>query len=419
MKKLILFLLLFLPFMVYAEVCSVIEDTQTASDRTLTCDANSTTVTTFSTKSSETVLDNGVCQIKCTEELILSIDPMKKVLAGTSFNYPLYVSGERKCTATYDYTTYETNIRKLVNEYSSLTGDAKTTKGNELVNYYTKKKECDEFTKEDSDYQKKYSMNGKVTLDVETSTSVDKLVYSYKNISDYNSQVNTDEIRYYACDYNENIRKCNESMRTISTWTETARIFGKYTMPNSYLERYTGEVKSSSTATTCNAGDRYFVSFNELTKPVATSIDDNGYKLTLVAINLGNNLKGSGTDWKLTTNCWYKVKNLAFPQGGTSGGNEDENYPSYGNNAFVFRQIDINNPFPDRDPGANWYGRENLILSTKDKIDKMSKFEITLNRSIIKNVREWNTRYPYDTFNLNEMEKSIFLINNFPAIVRK
>lgn len=426
-KKLftLLLLLLLLPITIYAETtCPVVTDTTTTDSRNLTCDAKKQTVTSFKTSKEETVLENDVCTIKCTENLIFSFDPIKKVLAGTSFNYPLYVSGERKCTATYKYEDYEKTIAKLVGEYASLTGDAKTTKGNELTNYYDLRKACDEFTKDGSDYEKKYKTNATVTLDVETSTVVDKIKYVYKEISDYNSQVEEDTVRYYACDYDEVTKKCKESMRTLNTWTETARIFGKYTMPNTYIERYTGEVKSTSTSTTCNAGDRYFTNFNELTKPLKDSKNDNGYKLTLVGNNLGNNLISGGSRWDMTVNCFYQVKNLSFPQGGgtsssSGGGIKDENYDEYGNTAFVYRTIELDDPFPDRDPGANWYGQEKLILSTKDNLDALSKFEIALNRSSIRKVREYNQSYPYDTFNLNEMEKSLFIINNTSIVKRK
>lgn len=421
MKKILLVVtIFFLPIFVYAGTCSVITDTQTTDDRSLTCDKTSQKITKYNS-SEETVLSNGVCQVKCTESLAFSVDPIKKVLAGTSFNYPLYVSGERKCTAVYDYVSYETTIRKLVDEYAVLTGDAKITKGNELVNYYNKKKECDEFAVADSDYENKYTMKGTVSLKVQTSTKTDTLNYKYRSISDYSSNLNKDEIRYYACDYNEASRTCNESMRTIYTWTETARIFGKYTMPYLYLEKYTGEVKSASSATTCNAGDRYFVSLNELTKPLSGVTTDNGYKLTLTGTNLGNNLVKTGDKWNLNVSCWYQVKNLAFPQGGETiiSSDTDENYELYGNVAFTYRQIDLDNPFPDRDPYSNWYGKEGLITSTASNIDKMSAFEITLNRSLIKKVREYNESNQYQTFKLDEMEKSLFIINNPSIIDRK
>ena len=242
MKKITFaFILFILPIFVFADTCSVKVDTQTNNDRELTCDLidGEQTLTTYETSSSKTVLDNDVCTVKCTESLVFSIDPMKKVLAGTSFNYPLYVSGERKCTATYDYVSYETTIKALVTEYEALSGVAKTTKGNEIVNYYDQKKSCDEFVVKDSDYQNVYKLGGDVSLKVQTSTSTDTLNYKYRDISDYYSTSNIDDVKYTACGFNEATKTCDGATRTISSWNETAKIFGKYTMPNVFVEKYT------------------------------------------------------------------------------------------------------------------------------------------------------------------------------------
>ena len=248
MKKILFaFIIFMLPIFAYADTCSVKVDNQSVDDRELTCDyeEGEQTITTYETTSSKTVLDNDVCTVKCTESLVFSIDPMKKVLAGTSFNYPLYVSGERKCVATYDYVSYETTIKKLIAEYNALSGAAKTTKGNELVNYYDQKKKCDEFIVADSDNENVYKVDGTVKLAVQTSSSTENINYTYRNISDYSTTSNVDDVKYTACNYNEVTKSCDGDITTISSWTETARIFGKYTMPNVYVERYTGEVKSA------------------------------------------------------------------------------------------------------------------------------------------------------------------------------
>jgi hypothetical protein len=420
-KVLVLFVFLLLPVFVYADSCSIKEDTQTDINRTVTCDSKLKTTTKYSSSKEETVLNNGVCTIKCTENLIFSIDPIKKVLSGTSFNYPLYVSGERKCTAVYDYTTYETTISKLVADYASLSGAAKTSKGNELSNYYGKKKECDEFAVDGSTYEKKYTMKANVSLKVATSTKVDNLNYSYKNISDYNSVLDKDEIKYYACNYNEADKTCSGSDRTLNGWIETARIFGKYTMPNTYIERYTGEVKTVSSSNTCNAGDRYFVNFNELTKPIVGATGDNGYTLTLTANNVGNNLISGGEKWNLNVNCWYQVKNLFFPQG------TDDNFDEYGNTAFSYRQIDLNDPFPEREPGANWYNKTELITSTAKDIDKLKRYSIVLDGAAdIRKIKEYNENNPYVTFKLylNKEDNGTvtdrsYFIDNFYYIVNR
>lgn len=418
MKK-IMFVLLFAPILVFGTTCDLEKDYQITDERNLTCDAEKRTMTSFSTTNEEVVVNNEVCKITCTENIVFSIDPIKKVLAGTSFNYPLYASGERKCKATYNYNAYEQKIRRLVNEYASLTGSAKATKANEITNYYALKKTCDEFTKAGSDFQNKYSYDGDVTLKVETSTNEVTIPYEFVEMEDYNSVVSTDEINYsLACNYNEANRTCSNSDKTINEWTETARIFGKYTMKDTYLEMYEGDIKDLYSNNTCNAGDRFFTSFSELTRPVANDTTDKGYKLTLTANNLGHNLGTIPGDWSLNVDCWYQVKNLIFPQG-NSGTNVDDNYDEYGGTAFQYRIIDLNDPFPEREPGANWKGKETIITSTKDNLSSLQRFVISLDRSSINRIREYNDTHSYDTFNLNEMEKSPFVEANPNIIDRK
>lgn len=434
MKKLLIFLIALFPLFVYAEnTCNVITNKDEENNRELTCDSALQTTTAYKTSEDKVVLKNEVCEIKCSENIVLSFDPIKKVLAGTSFNYPLYVSGERKCSATYDYKTYEETIKKLVNEYATLTGTEKTTKGNEITNYYEKKIACDEFTKSGSDYGNTYKVGGNVSLNVETSTIVDKINYNYKDISKYSSKVDTDKVNYASCNFNENTKKCEGGDDTLVGWNETARVFGKYTMADTYVEKYTGEVKKIKTETTCNAGDRYFTNLKELTKPRANAKDDNGYKLTLIAKNIGNNISNEEPRWNLTVNCFYQVKNLAFIQGGstvtTTGVEEDENYENYGNVAFEYRLINLNDPFPGREEleiGANWYGKRNIISSTKDKLSSMSLFEINLNRNSINRIKEYNEQNGYGSFEIEikEMddgsirEYSTF-VENTNAITRK
>ena len=47
----------------------------------------------------------------------------------------------------------------------------------------------------------------------------------------------------------------------------------------------------------------------------------------------------------------------------------------------------------------------------------MSKFVINLNNSKIRVIREYNASYPYDTFNFNGEQKSIF-IENYQIVQR-
>ena len=394
MKK-ILFILMLMPVLVFGATCDLVNDNSTTEKRTLTCDATKGTTTSFKTGSEYEVLKNSVCTIKCTEEVLFSIDPIQKVLAGTSFNYPLYASGIRKCNAVYNYKEYETKISRLVREFHTLTGTAKATKANELTNYYYQKKTCDNFKVNGNEFQNRYTFDGDVDLKIQTSTNKVGVSYVFSEIS-YDNTVYVDTINCDACNYNELLRKCTKSDNTVVGWSETATLFGKYTMNDVFLEKYTGEVKNMDGENVCNAGDRYFVSFSEISKPIKNDPTDKGYTLTLTGKNLSNvvekarsltTIQKQQLQWDINVNCWYQVENMIFPS------DVDENSSEYGKTAFQYRLIDLDNPFPGRNPGYNWFGKENIIYSTKNDLSTLKKFVINLDSKFINEIREYNNIY--------------------------
>lgn len=422
-KKLLLFVLLLMPLMVNAlDVCDVASDNQISNNRTLTCSPTQISTTKFKSTKEKEVLKNDVCTITCTEDIAFSIKPTQKVLAGMSFSYPLYSSGVRKCTAKYNYKNYEDRMQKLVDEYKALTDTtAKNSKVKELDALYEQKARCDGYAEAGNEYESKYSFNGEANLKVETSTNVENVTYEYKDIDEYYTNVVKDNINYYSCGYNSSTKKCDGAQRTINGWTSTSRVYGKYTMKEVFIEKYTGEIKTTKGDNTCEGMDRFFVKLNEYTRPVANDKDDNGYSLTLTATNL-NTKTINDTDWNLTVNCYYQVNNLMFPQGGTNV-KADENYSKYGNTAFQYRIVALEEPFPDREAGANWKGNESIITSSKSIVfstnNTLERFIINLDRAGIRKVREYNELYKYDKFNLDSKEQSIFINNMGKMFDRK
>lgn len=422
-KKLLLFVLLLMPLMVNAlDVCDVASDNQTSNNRTLTCSPTQISTTKFKSTKEKEVLKNDVCTITCTEDIVFSIKPTQKVLAGMSFSYPLYSSGVRKCTAKYNYKNYEDRMQKLVDEYKALTDTtAKNNKVKELDALYEQKARCDGYAEAGNEYESKYSFNGEANLKVETSTNVENVTYEYKDIDEYYTNVVKDNINYYSCGYNSSTKNCDGAQRTTNGWTSTSRVYGKYTMKEVFIEKYTGEIKTTKGDNTCEGMDRFFVKLNEYTRPVSNDKDDNGYSLTLTATNL-NTKTINDTDWNLTVNCYYQVNNLMFPQGGTNV-KADENYSKYGNTAFQYRIVALEEPFPDREAGANWKGNESIITSSKSIVfstnNTLERFIINLDRAGIRKVREYNELYKYDTFNLDSKEQSIFINNMGKMFDRK
>lgn len=642
-KIMITIVMLITPVMVLGATCDLVNDGQNNNNREITCDKEKSTSTQFKTMEDVEVLKNSVCRVTCNERLVLLVDPIKKALAGTSFSYPLYTSGERECRAVYEYESYSDRMRALAKEWGVAdnnskqktlkvvfhrnassgdtttkiesfttediwnrfgydkngkarykTGDRQTgsfgdwsksgysllgwstnknadtaeylpyarvtdkfitdtinttgetlhlyaiwkttsttdevffikntlkyhrntsasdsttlsqeftlgkmineigynTNGaatwaqsgqfggwsrsgyvplgwsrnsnaktpemdlyeiitddyiranqgtidlylvwgqlptyttsrktdeidREITNLHQERIECDNFKEIGAEKFNKYEMDANVNIILETSTGDVDIPYHYEDMTDYTNSVEIYKKDFDGCEINLTTRKCDEVEQMTSEWTETASFNGKYTMQDAFLELYTGKRNTVYDGKSCNAGDRYFVPFYEITKPRSEDRTDLGYKITLNARRLGDNmLPANRGNWNLTVNCHYQVSNLMYPQQDDRGNCIDENCNKYGTTAFEYRIVDLPDPFPSREPGANWKGREAIITSTKDNISSLLRFTINLNRSGIYKVRKYNELYSYDTFNLNEMEKSQFIINNTGIVCR-
>ena len=71
-KKILILLSLILPAFVYADSCTINNDTQTTQDRTLSCDTNFKKTTTFKTESEEKILENSPLRFASKELLLTS-----------------------------------------------------------------------------------------------------------------------------------------------------------------------------------------------------------------------------------------------------------------------------------------------------------------------------------------------------------
>lgn len=86
---------------------------------------------------------------------------------------------------------------------------------------------------------------------------------------------------------------------------------------------------------------------------------------------------------------------------------------------FIYRPISINNPFPNRNAGANWYewwsnpyNKERLNRSYND--DSSLQYQIELNPSSIKSIKQSNTmRDYYEWDEDDEKNNNKFVTNNF------
>lgn len=418
LRKIIFSIIIMLVGLLYvqADECPMVINEETTNSRTITCNSQEPTLTTFSypTAGTREVFKNDMCSIRCKEEVLYLIDSAKSIRAGMGFTFPLYVSGQRTCTATYNYEDYDKKLRDLItsrNDASSAA--ARLAVRNEISNHLLMKEDCDTW----KDNSGKYTMNPNINLRVQTSGADETISYEFKESSPYSSVVMDVKEPGEFCSVPNNNSDCTPVNEAISEWTEIARIDGSFVMTNRFIELYTGRIVNVRSNNTCSAGDVYFSSFTEKTYPASGSRTDLGYRLDLTARNLGQNLVPGNKNWRLNVNCWYSLVNYIFPQGEDGGGsNNDENYDRFGSTAFMYRPIDLNNPFPNRSPGYNWVGKESLITGNVSSLGSKTAYDIRLSPQSIRTIRNYNRTNPYDTFNLNNKQQSAF-INQFSKIV--
>lgn len=379
-------------------------------NKNLTCEANQT-FDKFEAKDKE-AFKNSVCTITCSEELFYGYDPIKNVLAGRGFSYPLYLSGQRQCNAKYNYAAYYTSIQTLVNLRDGTSNSTlKQSYINQITNKLLEKQECDDYYKEGKDGE--YKIDADVSFEVQNSTKIDIVDYEFYETEEFETVYEESNTSYKGCELQNGTSSCVYTSKVVSEWETVDRIDGVYTVGERYIEAYTGNIKlSSSDSKDCKICNAYVVSFYEKTKPEEGAIGDKGYTLKIVAKNLGSNISKDEDIWNLNVNCWYTVENIIFPQVG------DQNNTKYGESGFMYRLIDLKEPFPKRDPGDNWFGKENLIT---DDVRSKIMYEINLTRGAIKLVKEDNALNPnsYSIFDYDVNGRNAFIEKYIGIITRK
>lgn len=370
------------------------------------CDAKMKTEMIYYTEPVK-VVDNQVCEITCGENYIFSIDPEVKVLAGTGFRYPIYVSASRTCKATFKMTSDNSTT------YLEATGKSLANSSSKaLSNLIQDRNTCMTYA-EDNKYILKGTINMKAgsSAELEANEKFGNVEYVYEDISEPTTVV--DEVTMYtpnACNINDK-GVCSGDNDIVSEWISDTRLFGKFTKSHTYLKRYTGEVVNTEEVNTCDGTDKFYVSFNEKTS-------SEGYSLSIENANIKSNVvdKSNSEGWSkginLNIECDYVVNNLYAIS------KDDANYAKYGSTGFLYRTIDVNDPFPNRSPYANWIniavnvGKKWSLpgeLHPDDKASSKSRWEISLTRSGINTVKSENEGIYYSTFDMDENGHSNFV----------
>lgn len=206
--------------------------------------------------------------------------------------------------------------------------------------------------------------------------------FGLKNVKFGNEQIPDDYFK-------QNI-KCQEtgSFTNGNTLTTMCIVY----LPNSVVENYTGNVTYKTTDNNLGLNNKYYTPLTWNTK--------NKYEITATIYGMDRlkessviaDSKNKGTAW---TGKWETTLN------GASSNCAIDLYPLYGQPTknkdkfkyiFIYRPIDLNNPFPNRNPGMNWYDWYNNTKN-KERLESSydrEQYSITLDSQKTSEIKKYN-----------------------------
>lgn len=177
-------------------------------------------------------------------------------------------------------------------------------------------------------------------------------------------------------------RQCTSvgSFKRGDTLTTTCTFF----LPNAILDNYTGEVNYSiSSGTNYGINNKYYTPLNYAGNYYITA--------TLTSLNRLTGLDGMtpNNDWTVTLNdkddCKINVYKRLYniPEG------SNNNKYSF---AFIYRPINIMDPFPNRNPGINWF-KWYSISNNRERLEESYKnihYIATLDNISLQKIKNYN-----------------------------
>lgn len=174
------------------------------------------------------------------------------------------------------------------------------------------------------------------------------------------------------------IKKCTES----GDFTKGNKLITTCTffLPKSEFKNSNGQVSYSSDESLANINNKYYIPLNE---------KEHSIKVTLKNLSRLNDDKAiedskdkttpwTGT-WTIDTKCLLKVTNRLYENG---------------KHKFIYRPINLNNPFPNRSPGVNWYTwyitEGNKDKKTLEDLYEHLEYYTELNNDSISKIKKYN-----------------------------
>lgn len=178
------------------------------------------------------------------------------------------------------------------------------------------------------------------------------------------------------------IKKCTESgefangKKLITTCT--------FFLPKSEFQKSNGQVSYSSDENKANINNKYYIPLDAKNYGVSVKLE-NLSRLSDSQAKQDSKDKTPWTGrWTIKTSCSLKVTNRLYENGKYK---------------FIYRPINLNNPFPNRSPGVNWYTwyitEENKDKKTLEDSYKKREYYTELDNRTISTIKEYNKNHNY------------------------
>ncbi len=179
------------------------------------------------------------------------------------------------------------------------------------------------------------------------------------------------------------VKKCTQS----GSFTSANKLITVCTffLPESYLKELTGNVSYSESNDNANINNKYYIPLDAQKHNISVKLEN----LSVLSENQAEadsqkqNEPWTGR-WNITTSCLLKVTNRLYENGKYK---------------FIYRPINLNNPFPNRSPGVNWYTwyitEGNKDRKTLEDSYKKPEYYTELDNRTISTIKEYNKNHNY------------------------
>ena len=198
------------------------------------------------------------------------------------------------------------------------------------------------------------------------------------------------------------VKKCTQSGSFASAPNKLITVC-TFFLPESYLKDLTGEVKYSESNDNANINNKYYIPLDKQKYNISVKLENLSVLSESQAKtdSQNKNKPWIGT-WTIDTSCSLKVTNRIYEP--SSGGKENGKVKY----KFIYRPINLSNPFPNRFPGVNWYTwyitEGNKDRKTLEDSYKKLEYYTELDNRTISKIKEYNKNHNY----FNKVETSFF-----------